>query len=301
MPNQIQSDQDNANLNKRNLFTTTASGSTVGLVPSGYKNIYNTPAKQQESLQETLEEMVVMSKVAVSSQALQQGAGTYFVDFDMPASAGILKNVNASLTITNTNGSSAQVWECPVLPFAFNKIQIMQNGTQVGRDILPIMLWKWYAYVSSLNEMQNLQYRTTISSSTYALQSSQNLAANASRTFCLDIAPLLGICQADVLMKLCNTVTIRFYFDSISTLAPSNTNSVNAAQNVTDFHLIVTQKSLSHVDEDRLKAQYAVGHVMLVLFKLKSIMVRLLRLVLDKFHTFHKCLITTWLHMPTSV
>lgn len=256
MNNPVQSNIDLLmNQSNKNLFLTTPNGSSVGHVPHGKSGVYNINADQTVSLQEQPVTYSLSPFSTVPSAAFQ-GGGNSTVDFVLPAGAGILKNVVPIITILNSHGSAAHVFEAPMLPFAFKRIQVLQNNAQVGLDIIPDAMWKFIGYTSTLNEMTVLQNRTTIDKTTYALQSSQNLASAASRAFALDIAPFLHFVQAKVSVKHCDPITIRFYIEDMSVIAPSNTNSTNASIQLTNMTMMLTEVALSKADNDRIDREY---------------------------------------------
>ena len=243
------------NQSNKNLFLTTPNGSSVGRVAHGKSGVYNINADQSVSLQEQPVVYSVAPFSTVPSGAFQSG-GNGIVDFVLPSGCGVLRNVVPMMTVLNSHASSAHVWEAPVLPFAFRRIQVLQNNAQVGLDILPDAIWKFIGYTSTLNEITVIQNRTTIDKTTFGLQSSQNLASLGSRVFALDIAPLLHFVQAKISVKHCDPITLRFYVEDMSVLAPTNTNSTNASIQLTNFTLMLTEIGLSKADNDRVDREY---------------------------------------------
>jgi hypothetical protein len=256
MNNPVQSNIDLLmNQSNKNLFLTTPNGSSVGRVPHGKSGVYNINADQSVSLQEQPVTYSLSPFSTVPSAAFQ-GGGNSTVDFVLPAGCGVLRNVFAMMTMLNSHASAAHVFEAPVMPFSFRRIQVLQNNAQVGLDILPDVIWKYIGYTSTLNELTVLQTRTTIDKATFALASSQNLASGASRIFALDLAPFLHFVQAKMSVKHCDPITLRFYIEDMSVIAPTNTNSTNASIQLTNFTLMLTEIGLSKADNDRIDREY---------------------------------------------
>jgi hypothetical protein len=254
----IEGDRILANSLAKNVFNTNASGSTVGHVNAGVQGYYNQLAKQTTSLQESIEHFIINSKNAVASGALQQTG--YYLDFDVPTTATVIKDVHLEVSVQNP-GNAAQVWEAPVMPFMIERIVVLQNGLQVGADILPMHIWKYHALVSTLNERKQLETRSTIDQATYILKTSQNLAAAGTRTFAINLAPFLVFCQAELMVNKLIPMTIRITFANISKISPTDTNSMNAGLLVTACRLLCIQKSLTQEAISRISADYAKGHV----------------------------------------
>ena len=129
----------------RNQFLTTANGSSIAHVPMGGKNApaYTVVAEQSTSLAEQPSSYSVQPFTTVPSSALQ-GGGASIVDFKVPAHTGIMTNVVANMSVFNSSNANTHLWELPVLPFQLRRVQILQGSTQVGLDILPDQIWKYY-------------------------------------------------------------------------------------------------------------------------------------------------------------
>ena len=237
----------------QNVIHTMGHGTSAGFVKVGQ---YNMPASQQHSLQESYDIFNVNPYSTPAVSAFQNGSATSYVDFILPSSCGEMVKVVSNLTITNTHSTNAHVWEAPVMPFGIHHVEVWQSGAQIGQTIPALALWKWYGYTQTLNEMTQLQARSTIDKATYALTSGSNLAAGASHIYSIDWAPLLFLCQARVNIKQCKPVTLRFYFENITNLAPTNTNTTNASIQLTSFTLQITQRVHDGDGEARIVSAY---------------------------------------------
>lgn len=218
------------------------------------------PAGHELSVHESIETVSVNSFSSIPSGA-PNGSGQSFVDFRLPASLGQIQKMEVNCTLTNGHGSAAHVWEVPVMPFLLKRIDVIQNGSQVGLSILPQALWEYYGYTNTLNQMTLLQARTTIDASTYKLQSSQNLASAGSRTYSIDVAPVIPFIQAKICLKYVKQITLRFYIEDMAVMCPTNTNSTNSSITLTGMNLLVTSKSLSNANENKMALHYQRGGV----------------------------------------
>lgn len=245
----------------RNQFLTTANGSSIAHVPMGGKNApaYTVVAEQSTSLAEQPSSYSVQPFTTVPSSALQ-GGGASIVDFKIPAHTGIMTNVVANMSVFNSSMANTHLWELPVLPFQLRRVQILQGSTQVGLDILPDQIWKYYGYSSTLNELTILQNTTGIDRNTYA-NSGKTIPANSTRVYSIDLAPLLSICQARVCCKYCDEITLRFYIEDISVTCPTNTNTTNAGLQLANMTLTITERVMSNEHQKRLANDYKRGPV----------------------------------------
>ncbi len=108
----------------KKLFLTTPNGSSVGRVSHGKSGVYNINAEQAVSLQEQPVIYSVAPFSTIPSGAFQSG-GNGIVDFVLPSGCGVLRNVVGLVTMLNSHGSSAHVFESPVMPFLFRRIQVL--------------------------------------------------------------------------------------------------------------------------------------------------------------------------------
>jgi hypothetical protein len=71
-----------------------------------------------------------------------QSGGNGIFDFVLPSGYGVLRNVACMATMLYLHASAAHVFEVPVMPFLFRRIQVLQNNAQeVGLDVLPDAIW----------------------------------------------------------------------------------------------------------------------------------------------------------------
>ena len=238
----------------KNVVHTQATHSTADHQKTG-NGLWNMRRDQSVSLQESTDVFNVNAYSVPALSALQGGSGSNFTDFVLPANCGEIKHLVPNYTLFNS-GNETWVPECPVMPFAFTRLQVWQEGHQVGQDILPLTLWKYYGYTNSLNDMIQLQARSSIDSTTYALHSGTSISAKASKTFSIDWAPVLFICQARLVIKYCKPITLRFFHESVSVLAPSNTNSANGDIQLSNFNLQITHRIYDNATEANIASQY---------------------------------------------
>ena len=240
--------------NSKNVVHTLSNGSTVGFQSVG-GGTWNFNKDQAISLSESYDTVLVNPYSVPQQSALQQGSAVAYVDFQLPVSLGELRSVYTDAVLHNSSNAD-WVPECPVMPFMIHHAEVWQGGKQLGVNIPALGLWKYHGYIDTLNDLKQLQARTTIDANTYALTSGSNLTAGASRTYSIDWAPLIQFVQAKISVKYCNQITLRFYFESISNIAPSNTNNNNNAISLSSFVLRVTQKHLDSEAEARMAAAY---------------------------------------------
>jgi len=244
--------------NNKNTVSTTANGSSVGHVQVG-RNL-NMNANQALSLQETYDTFSVNPFSSVPQSAFQQG-GTAYIDFQLPTTCGILRNVEAVLTVMNT-GSNAHTWACPVMPFAINHVELWQNGAKVGLDIPSTALWKHIGYTDTLNELILQQSRSTIDHNTFNVDASNNtIGAGASKVYSFDIGRLMQIVQGQICVKWLKQLTVRCYIENINLLCPGSINTTNPNIIVSNMTLTCTQLLLSSGAEGRLAADYKAGSI----------------------------------------
>ena len=240
--------------NNRNVVHTLASGSSVGFQSSG-NGTWNFNRDQAIALQESYDTVLVNPYSVPAQSALQQGSAVAYVDFQLPSTLGQIKSLYTDVTLHN-GSESAWVPECPLMPFSIHHVEVWQAGAQIGQNIPALALWKYYGYVNTLNEMKQLQARSTIDAHSYALTCSSNLGAGASRVYSIDWAPMIQFIQAKISVKYCSQITLRFYFESIANIAPSNANDNNNAITLTSFILRVTQLHLDADAESKMAAAY---------------------------------------------
>ena len=239
----------------KNVVHTLATHSSADYQKTG-NGLWNMRRDQSVSLQESSDVFNVNAYSVPALSALQGGSGTNFTDFVLPANTGEILHLLPNYTLFNSGTATWQP-ECPVMPFAFTRVQIWQEGHQIGQDILPLTLWKYYGYTNTLNDMTQLQARSSIDATTYALHSGNSIAPGASRTFSIDWAPVLFICQARLCVKYCKPITLRFYHESVSVLAPSNANSANAGIQLSNFNIQITHRIHDNATESTIAKNYA--------------------------------------------
>ena len=237
----------------QNIIHAQGHGTSAGYVKVGN---YNMPASQQHSLQESYDIFNVNPYSVPPTSAFQNGSATSYVDFILPSNCGEMVKVVSNVTITNTHLTNLHAWDVPVMPFAVHHVEVWQSGAQIGQTIPALALWKWYGYTNTLNEMTQLQARTTIDKTTYALTYGTELAQSTSRTYSIDWSPLLFLCQGRVNISKCKAVTLRFYFEHITTLAPNNINGTNSHIQLTSFTLQITQRLHDNEGESRIAQAY---------------------------------------------
>ena len=240
--------------NSKNVVHTLASGSSVGFQSSG-NGTWNFNRDQAVSLQESYDTVLVNPYSVPAQSALQQGSAVAYVDFQLPSTLGQIKSLYTDITLHN-GSESDWVPELPIMPFSIHHVEVWQSGSQLGQNIPALALWKYYGYVNSLNEMKQLQARSTIDAHTYALTCNSNLGAGLSRVYSIDWAPMIQFIQAKISVKYCNQITLRFYFESITNLSPANTNDNNNAITLSSFILRVTQLHLDADGESRMATAY---------------------------------------------
>ena len=238
----------------KNVVHTMATHSSADHQKTG-NGLWNMRRDHAVSLQESTDVFNVNPYSVAPTSALQGGSGTSFTDFVLPANCGEIRNLVPNYTLFNS-GSQTWVPECPIMPFCWTRIQLWQEGHQLGQDMLPLSLWKYYGYTNSLNDMIQLQARSSIDATTYALHSGNSISAGASKTFSIDIAPLLFICQARLVIKYLKPITIRFYHESVSVIAPTNTNSANSGIQLSNFNLQITHRLYDNATESNIASQY---------------------------------------------
>ena len=235
----------------------TANGSSVQMTQVGRLSL---PKNQEASLHESTERVSVNPFNTVPTAGLNSG-GTAYVDFQLPASLGKAQKMIVNMTVTNPSSTMAHVWDLPPMPFMMKRIQVYQNGAQVGLDILPQALWKYYAYTNNINENVQLMQTTCIDSNTFRLQAGQNLPISSNRVYQIDIAPVLPFIQAQISLTYLQQVTLRIYIEDLSVLCPTNTNSTNGALQLTNCTLMVVSHSVSLGGERGIRQDYSKGNV----------------------------------------